>query len=323
VQAALLNCYLSTLEMIAESMVMLCPEIAQPFKEKLARWPRRLLCDTTAKTLEESRISVRSDLRDFSEAASPHLRGASQTAVLTDLALASFSRLQEQTEAHCKLTDAVCEQIQEGADLDDANRFRSMLQQQLTGLRANAGRMQQGIAKLLEHITNEPAFQPRAQAAGSESPGCEDVGLDGGDRLALATTSTLQGLLSRASATRRLHDHAKTDEASFTLVFKVEHYAEAPVEQIKASMARLAGQVQEAMHPTDFASRWSEDRMLVFFREESEETEQRVSEMARAMSDRFFLDSSHTQDSTPSVKIVYWKSPRLDVWELIERVDSV
>jgi hypothetical protein len=296
------------LDTIAESMAVVCPQIANPFTVRLLRWPRRLICDTTTKTLVESRLALRSELKDFSEGVGQYLREASQTAEsINTLALLFFTVLRERTEIHCKLTDVVCEQIETGADLDDANRFRSMLQQQAIGLRVNSGRMRDDIEKLLDHFTEEV----RVSQARIEDPAC------------LATTDGATGLLSRTGAVQKLRCYLESDQPSRTLVFKVEGYADIPAEEAKVPMKRVADHLIKVIRPADMASRWAEDRFFIFLRGDSFDTEPRAKQMAIGMSDRYFLHGwTHMQRVTPSVKILFWASEgRQDVWDMIERVD--
>ncbi len=307
-QAALLNCYVSTLETIAESMAGLCPEMAQPFTERLLRWPRRLICDMSSETLNESRTAVRSELRNFSEGAGQYLRDASQAATLIDsLAQISFARLREHTQAHCKLTEIACEQIEAGADLDDAERLHSMLRQQVTGLRANARRMQEDVAKVLDHVVEElEIFKARI-----ENPG------------ALATTDEITHLPNRTGTVHRLQNYLSTDAPFFTLIFKLEGYQDIPGDRAKFLVRRIAEHVRDVLGPTDLASRWADDRLLVLLGSDSVDGEHRAKQIAKGMSDRYFHDCKEVQVGTPSVNIIYWRSePNLDIWELMERLDS-
>jgi len=156
VQAAVLGCYLSILEAIAESMAVISPEIAKSYKERILRLRQGLICESTARELDESHIAIRAELRGFSEGVGQYLRHATQTATLiNDLALASFTAIREQTEAQCQLMQTVWDQIATSCDLDGSAAFRTMLQQQIIGLRAKSGRMQRDNAELLEDLTKE------------------------------------------------------------------------------------------------------------------------------------------------------------------------
>jgi hypothetical protein len=165
VQAALLGCYLATVETIAESMAVICPEIANPYKARVLRLRQGLICESTPKELDESDNAIRAELRGFSEGVGQYLRQAIQTATLiNDLALDSFTAIREQTEAQCQLTQIAWDQIATSCDLDDSAAFRTMLQQRIIGLRAKSGRMQRDNAELLDHLTKEiRAFQVKVQ----------------------------------------------------------------------------------------------------------------------------------------------------------------
>lgn len=146
-------------------MAVICPEIANPYKEKILRLRQGLICESTPKELDESHNAIRAELRGFSEAVGRHLRQTTQTAALiNDLALVSFTAIREQTEAQYQLTQTVWDQIATSCELDDSAAFRSMLRQRIIGLRAKSGRMQRDNTELLEHLTKEiRAFQVEIQ----------------------------------------------------------------------------------------------------------------------------------------------------------------
>lgn len=178
VQAAVLGCYLSTLEAIAESMTVISPEIAKSYKEPILRLRQGLICESTPKELDESLIAIRAELRGFSEAVGQYLRQATQAATLiNDLALASFTAIREQTEAQCQLMQTVWNQIATSCDLDNSAAFRTMLQQRIIGLRAKSGRMQRDNAELLDHLAEEiRAFQVKIRNPTSLAPADEVAG---------------------------------------------------------------------------------------------------------------------------------------------------
>ncbi len=69
-------------------MAGICPEIANPYQEKILRLRQGLICESTPKELDESHNAIRAELKGFSEAVGQHLRQAMQTAALiNDLAL--------------------------------------------------------------------------------------------------------------------------------------------------------------------------------------------------------------------------------------------
>jgi hypothetical protein len=159
-------------------MAVICPEIANPYKERILRLRQGLICESTPKELDESQTAIRNELRGFSEAVGQYLRQATQTATrINDLARASFTAIREQTEAQCQLTQTAWEQIVTSCDLDDTAVFRAMLQQRIIGLRAKSGRMQRDNAELLDHLTKEiRAFRGKIQVPTSLASADEVTG---------------------------------------------------------------------------------------------------------------------------------------------------
>jgi hypothetical protein len=105
VQAALLGCYLATVETIAESMAVICPQIANPHNERILRLRQGLICESMPQELDESDHAIRADLSAFSDGVGQYLRQAIQTATLiNDMALASFPAIREQIDAQYQLT---------------------------------------------------------------------------------------------------------------------------------------------------------------------------------------------------------------------------
>jgi GGDEF domain-containing protein len=60
-----LDCYLSTIQVVAECLHTICPEVAQPHAEQLMRLRKRLAFGPTTQAVEESRHVFENELRTF------------------------------------------------------------------------------------------------------------------------------------------------------------------------------------------------------------------------------------------------------------------
>lgn len=272
--ANLLNCYLSTVITVAESMAAICPEIGNPYSERLLRWPRRLGFNATPKALEESRIALRSELRAFTEVAGQYFREVPAKAqLLNSLVLKASELLRERTESYYKSIETLSEQMEIGADLDNTEQFRKLLQQQAVGLRASSDTMLSEMTKLLGQMTEQAeSFQRRL-----ENPEY------------LTATDELTGLLSRIGAQRQLQTYLESGQTFCALVFKVEGFDLVPPDQTGPLIKRLAERLIELIRPTDVASRWADDRFFIIFQCDRADAEPRARQIAVGLSDSYTI----------------------------------
>ena len=269
-----LNCYLSTMVTVAEFMAVVCPEIGNSYSERLMRWPRRLGFSATPKALEESRVALNSEMSSFGEVAGQYFREVPAKAqIINSLVLKASDVLRERTENYHKLIDTLSEQMETGADLDDSEHFRKLLQQQVVGLRASSEAMLNEVSRVLGQITEQArTFQTR---------------LDNPEYLSATDEHT--GLLSRTGAVRQLRTYLESGQVFCALLFQVEGYSDVPSDQVGPLMKRLAERLVELIRPTDVASRWADDRFFIIFQCEKADAEPRAKQIAVGMSDSYFV----------------------------------
>jgi hypothetical protein len=151
-----LNCYLTTVIAVAECLAGVCPEIGIPYQERLMRVPRRLGFHATARSLEESRLALVSDLKEFGDITGRHFADMPRKAGEIVSLIARLSNIVgERNERHNAALGRLAEQMQFAAELDDAVRLRQMAAQQSIGLRASSETLEREIADLLGEITRE------------------------------------------------------------------------------------------------------------------------------------------------------------------------
>jgi GGDEF domain-containing protein len=140
------KCYLSTLLAVAESMAEVCPDIGLAYQKRLQRIPMRLGFHLTAKTLEESRTTLESEIKQFSEITAQYVQcappalerviasGATVVDAIAESATSLVTGLQ-----------SLADRIDVAADLDDLAAIKRLLKHQSGGLKTCA----QGIERTL------------------------------------------------------------------------------------------------------------------------------------------------------------------------------
>src|SRR5580700_10631550 len=156
-----MNCYMTTVLAIADCFAQICPDIGIPYQERLQRVPRRLGFNPTAKALEESRLALLSDLRDFAGVIGEYLKEVPVKAdEIVALAIQASELLNARTESHNALLRGLSEQMEAAAEVDDPGQIRELMAQQAVGLRTSSESVKREISALLGRLRAEAeAFQ--------------------------------------------------------------------------------------------------------------------------------------------------------------------
>src|SRR5260370_30464925 len=157
--AAALDCYLSSIQDIAEAIESISPEVGPACHEQLMRLRRRLAFESSVKTLEESRTTLHRELQAFSEKARRFSQGVADDvkgnlAILAKNEDTLFARNNRYIEQLSQFA-AQMEQLAKSADkarlTAQATEFRSFVQSMQRDSSEAFARLQQ---KMLEFQNN-------------------------------------------------------------------------------------------------------------------------------------------------------------------------
>jgi GGDEF domain-containing protein len=143
---AAVKCYLSTLLAVAESMAEVCPDIGLAYQKRLQRIPMRLGFHLTAKTLEESRFTLESEIKQYSEITAQYVQCAPPA--LERVIASGATVVHAISESASSLVNglqSLADRIDVAADLDDVAEIRRLLKHQSGGLKACAERIEQSL----------------------------------------------------------------------------------------------------------------------------------------------------------------------------------
>ena len=143
---AAVKCYLSTLLAVAESMAEVCPDIGLAYQKRLQRIPMRLGFHLTAKTLEESRNTLESEIKQYSEITAQYVQCA--PSALERVVANGATVVHAISESASSLVNglqSLADRIDVAADLDDVAEIRRLLKHQSGGLKACADRIEQSL----------------------------------------------------------------------------------------------------------------------------------------------------------------------------------
>jgi len=292
-----LNCYLTTVIAVAECLAGVCPEIGIPYQERLMRVPRRLGFHATARSLEESRLALVSDLKEFGDITGRHFADMPRKAGEIVSLIARLSNIVgERNERHNAALGRLAEQMQFAAELDDAVRLRQMAAQQSIGLRASSETLEREIADLLGEITRE----------------ARDLETRIRQPEAFSAMDRLTGLLNRLGMERQLNLCLERPNPFCVLVFAwIPDPRIEPAEREQMTR-RLATRLVDQVRPNDIVGRWAPEQFVVIFQSRMRDAEARSRQIARNLTERYALktpDGDEHLEITANVNIVEPEPP--------------
>lgn len=268
-----LNCYLSTLLAMANTMAQACPEVGGIYRHRLTRLRARLAFDSSPKALEESRDTVESELKEY---------GAQTAAYVTHQAgelRAALGALEEILNSLVQRQDFYAARLRRFARQMESSSYPANPEQaqELIALQAA------GLASCVESMSHEA--QSLLTRARVELSGVEQ-------RIhAAAMIDPLTGLMNRREMERRIEAFKATGAVPVLLQFHLTGAVSGEVAQQVA--VRLASQFRHK----DFIARWSDTDFMVLF--------QGPAEVARARSERIvpWIAGRYATEDGQSVEI--------------------
>jgi GGDEF domain-containing protein len=267
-----MNCYMTTVLAIADCFAQICPDIGIPYQERLQRVPRRLGFNPTPKALEESRLALLSDLRDFAHVIGQYLNAIPTKAdEIVAMAVQASELLNARIESHNALMQGLAEQMETAAEVDDPGQIRGFVAQQAVGLRTSSESVNREIASLLGRLRAEAeAFQRNLRQADE-----------------LMTMDRVTALLNRRGVERHLESDLAAGKQFCVLMFQSDAPAGLSGAEKEQLIKKLATNLAAQVRPSDVVCRWDEDRFLVIFQCGMKHAEARSRQIAQGMGERF------------------------------------
>jgi hypothetical protein len=274
------DCYLSTLETVANTLGNACPEIGGLYRHRLSRLRTRLAFDSSPRALEESCDAVESELVEY----------ASKTADYVDQhgiqLLAAISVLEEivHTLAHrqdfygTRLRQFAA-QMESAEYPPDPEHLKDVVGLQVAGLLSCVESMSHEAQSLVARMHTELAA---VEARLKESE----------------VTDPLTGLMNRREMERQIETRRGQGHPPVLLNFTVHGLVSDEI--ARQVGARLGSQFRHK----DLICRWSENEFLVLFQGPPEIANSRAEQIVPWVSGRYGLYSGDTTQVDVEVRMV-------------------
>lgn len=248
------NCYLATLETVANTLGNSCPPIGGLYRHRLSRLRTRLAFDSSPDAMEESCDAVESELIEYANKASAYLdeHGIQLRAAISVLEEIVRTLAARQDFYGSRLRE-FAGQMEATTYPTDPEHLQDVVALQVAGL--------QSCVESMSHETQSLVARMHTELAGVE------------ERLKDSEmTDPLTGLMNRREMERQIEARRGLGTPLVLLHFQLS--GEITDEVAKQVAARLASQFRHK----DYICRWTHDEFLVLF--------QGPIEVARARSER-------------------------------------
>ncbi len=274
------NCYLSTLETVANALGNACPEIGGLYRHRLSRLRTRLAFDSSPAALEESCEAVEEELVEYGSKACAYmdqhrvqLRAA--LSVLEEIVLT----LAQRQEFYGTRLRQFAGQMETAEYSSDPEHLKDLVALQVAGLLSCVESMSHETQSLLVRMRNElAAVEQRLQES--------------------EVTDPLTGLMNRREMERQIETRKGYGTPPILLHFHLT--GEITDEVARQVGARLGSQFRHK----DFISRWSENEFLVLFQGPPAVARARSEQIVPWVSGRYALDNGDTVQVDVEVKLL-------------------
>jgi GGDEF domain-containing protein len=274
------NCYLSTLETVANALGNACPQIGGLYRHRLSRLRTRLAFDSSSPALEESCDAVEVELVEYSSKAAAYVdqHGVQLRAALSVLGEIVRSLAQRQDFYGIRLRQ-FAGQMESAPYPTDPEHLSEVVGLQVAGLLSCVESMSHETQSLMARMHNElAAVEQRLRE-------CE-------------VTDPLTGLMNRREMERQIETRKGHGIQPVLLHFLLS--GEISDEIARQVGARLGSQFRHK----DFVSRWTENEFLVLFQGPPEVAQSRSEQIVPWVSGRYVLDNGDTVLVDVEVKLL-------------------
>lgn len=274
------NCYLSTLETVANTLGNACPEIGGLYRHRLSRLRTRLAFDSSPDALEESCDAVEMELVEYASKASAYVdqHGVQLRAAISVLEEIVRSLAQRQDFYGTRLRQ-FAGQMEAAEYPSDPEHLQDLVALQVAGLLSCVESMSHETQSLMARMHNElAAVEQRLKES--------------------EVTDPLTGLMSRREMERQIEVRKGLGNPPVLLHFQLS--GEIADEIARQVGARLGSQFRHK----DFISRWTENEFLVLFQGPVEVAQARSEQIVPWVSGRYVLDNGDTVQVDVEVKLL-------------------
>lgn len=274
------NCYLSTLETVANTLGNACPEIGGLYRHRLSRLRTRLAFDSSPSALEESCDAVEVELVEYSSKAAAYVdqHGIQLRAALSVLEEIVRSLAQRQDFYGTRLRQFAA-QMESAEYPADPEHLSEVVGLQVAGLLSCVESMSHETQSLMARMHNElAAVEQRLKES--------------------EVTDPLTGLMNRREMERQIETRKGMGTPPVLLHFQLS--GEITDEIARQVGARLGSQFRHK----DFVSRWTENEFLVLFQGPIEVAQSRSEQIVPWVSGRYVRDNGDTVQVDVEVKLL-------------------
>ena len=264
------NCYLSTLLAIASSVGAACPEVGGLYRHRLNRLRKRLAFDSSPEALEESRVTVETELNEFAAKASTYVsqHGIELRSAISTLEDIVRSLAQRQDFYGARLRQ-FAGQMESTAYPTDAGHLQEVVALQVAGLLSCVESMSHETQSLVMRMRNElGAVERRLQE--------------------FEVTDPLTGLMNRREMERQIE--SKKNGGTPPVLLHIQLSGEVSAEVMQQVASRLGSQFRHK----DFVSRWTDTDFLVLFQGPPEIAQMRADQIVPWVAGKYRLESGES-----------------------------
>jgi hypothetical protein len=273
------NCYLSTLQTIADSLAQACPAMGGPYRHRLSRLRTRLAFDTNPEALEESCSIVGKEINEYAKKSGAYVDRHS-----VELRRGVGS-IEEMVQTMTLRQDFYGSRLRQFAMQMEATEYPADKEQlsevvalQVAGLLSCIESMNQESHSLLGRMRDEMTRVNQRMAE-------------------LEITDPVTGLMNRREMERRIQERPAGDPATLLLF---EHFCDLPDEIAQQVGARLASQFRY----NDLICLWTAHQFLVMFQGTPETARWRSEQILPWIAGRYLLNSGGTFEVAAEARLV-------------------
>jgi hypothetical protein len=274
------NCYLATLQRVADTLAQACPAVGGPYRHRLSRLGSRLAFDTNPVAMEESRRVAEVELAEY----------AHRTALYVERHRAELRRglagIEQIVRALAQRQDFYGARLRQFAAQLETASYPPAPEDlaELVGVQAA------GLLSCVESMTNESgslAARMREELAQVEC------------RLSEAeVTDPVTGLMNKRELERRIEASLPKQSAPTLVLFVFS--CDLPDEVAREAGERLTAQFRH----NDLIARWNECEFLVFFQGSREIARARSGQIVPWISGQYVLNGGGMLDLAVEARLV-------------------
>jgi GGDEF domain-containing protein len=264
------NCYLSTLLAIANSVGATCPEVGGLYRHRLNRLRKRLAFDSSPEALEESRATVETELNEFAVKASTYVsqHGVELRSAVSTLEDIVRSLAQRQDFYGARLRQ-FAGQMETTAYPTEPGHLQEVVALQVAGLQSCVESMSHETQSLVMRMRNElGAVERRLQE--------------------FELTDPLTGLMNRREMERQIE--SKKNGGTPPVLLHIQLIGDVNAEVLQQVSTRLGSQFRHK----DFVCRWTDTDFLVLFQGPPEIAQMRMDQIVPWVAGKYRLESGES-----------------------------